>query len=385
MRYLEQVDIKGAVNWLNEEYKLRRSVPQAIQSIPALQNSVYVSGTDLQNAILSGSNDTVLFMDYKPSRWNYDEADPTEASWYDIRKNLCINQSQKLKCCFLGIKRMVPNGVLDMLSRMKNWSTHFETSHAFPTGIYPLAFANNTLYFTDVEDYAYLVCNWAKDHIYSVVYNQIQLNPYTPVSGNYRCIKISPGCQITTSELFSYINAHAKNELDGFAHDSMGHKLEFKYTDKHLKSQLGIIIASKFIKEFIMHYGITDYEISFIGQNYTDYTAGRHKTDARRFLSTNLYDNSERDEVLDEMMLWCHSSNLHINSVTNFAQHFRDLVITDIITKKSLAILPDGGFQNGWYVDNTRTNGTFYGINSDEESNIPITNSSLLKFHIELE
>ena len=134
-----------------------------------------------------------------------------------------------------------------------------------------------------------------------------------------------------------------------------------------------------------MHYGITDYEISFIGQNYTDYTAGRHKTDARRFLSTNLYDDSERDEVLDEMMLWCHSSNLHINSVTNFAQHFRDLVVTDIITKKSLAILPDGGFQNGWYVDNTRTNGTFYGINSDEESNIPITNSSLLKFHIELE
>lgn len=384
MRYLEQVDIKGAVNWLNEEYKLRRSVPQAILNIPALQNSVYVSGTDLQNAILAGSNDTVLFMDYKPSRWNYDEANPTETSWYDIRKNLCNNQAQKLKCCFIGIKRMVPNDILGMLSRMKNWSTLFETTHVFPTGIYPLAFTGNTLYFTDIEEYACLDCNWAKDHIYSADYNQIKLNSYTPVEGNYRCITISPGSQITTSGLFSYIHANAKNELDGFVHDSMGHRLDFKYTDKHLKSQLGIIIASKFIKDLIYQYGITDFDITFIGQTYTDYAAGRHKDNPRRFLSANLYNDSERDEVLFGMMSWCNSSNLHINSVANFTQHFRDLVITDTITKKSIAILPDGGFQNGWFVDNTRANGVYYGITSDEESCIPISNVSLLKFHIEL-
>lgn len=384
MRYLEQVDIKGAVNWLNEEYKLRRSVPQAILNIPALQNSVYVSGTDLQNAILAGSNDTVLFMDYKPSRWNYDEANPTETSWYDIRKNLCNNQAQKLKCCFIGIKRMVPNDILGMLSRMENWSTLFETTHVFPTGIYPLAFTGNTLYFTDIEEYACLDCNWAKDHIYSADYNQIKLNSYTPVKGNYRCITISPGSQITTSGLFSYIHANAKNELDGFVHDSMGHRLDFKYTDKHLKSQLGIIIASKFIKDLIYQYGITDFDITFIGQTYTDYAAGRHKDNPRRFLSANLYNDSERDEVLFGMMSWCNSSNLHINSVANFTQHFRDLVITDTITKKSIAILPDGGFQNGWFVDNTRANGVYYGITSDEESCIPISNVSLLKFHIEL-
>jgi hypothetical protein len=84
-------------------------------------------------------------------------------------------------------------------------------------------------------------------------------------------------------------------------------------------------------------------------------------------------------------MSWCDSARLHINSNASFKQHFRDLVITDTISKKSLAILPDGGFQNGWYVDGARANGVFFGIDSNVDDRIPIISGSLLKFHIELE
>ena len=218
-----------------------------------------------------------------------------------------------------------------------------------------------------------------------MAYNTLPLTPYSPVKGNYKCIKIQAGCQTSTTDFFKVILSEAKNELDGFMHDSKGHKLEITYTDKHLKSQLGMIIASKFIKELVSNYHLSNYDINFIGQNYTDTIYGRHKSDIKRFLSVNLYDDSERDSVLNDLMLWCPTAQLNIQSQYTLSQHFRDLVIKDVVTGKSIALLPDGGFQNGWYVDTARTSGVYYGITSDEDSNIPIVNQNLLKFHVELE
>lgn len=380
MRYLEQIDIKSAINWLEKEFELRRNVPLEIQNV--LPNSAYVSGIDLQNAILAGKDDSVLFMDYKPSRWNYDEANESESSWYDLRRNLCVN---KVKCCFRGVQRMVPQEVEDMMSRMRNWSSLYETSQVFPNGIYPLAYVNGVLYFTDIEEYACLDCNWAKDHLYSVAYQQIPMTAYTPMAGNYRCVKIPAGTQINTSDLFEYLLSCAQNELDAFKHDCSGHRLTLVYTDKHLKSQLGIIIAGKFIKELVGYFKASDYDITFVGLNYVDYASGRQKDDKRRYLSNNLYDDVDRDSVLEEVMSWCPSSRCHFNSLSSLAQHFRDLVITDTVTGKMLAILPDGGFQNGWYIDSAKAAGIFYGIQCGVDAKIPIINSSLLKFHIELE
>ena len=228
-------------------------------------------------------------------------------------------------------------------------------------------------------------CNWAKDHIYSVAFNPISLIPYSPIKGNYKCIKIQAGCQTSTTDFFKKILTVANNELDGFMHDSKGHKIDITYTDKHLKSQLGMIIATKFLKELVKHYQLSNYTINFIGQNYTDAIYGRHTNDNKRYLSVNLFDDSERDSMLNCFMRWCPPAQLNIQSQYAISQHFRDLVIKDVITGKSIALLPDGGFQNGWYVDGSRTGGIYYGITSDEESNIPIVNQNLLKFHIELE
>lgn len=127
-------------------------------------------------------------------------------------------------------------------------------------------------------------------------------------------------------------------------HDSKGHKLEITYTDKHLKSQLGMIIASKFIKELVSNYHLSNYDIIFIGQNYTDTIYGRHESDIKRFLSVNLYNDFERDSVLNYLMRWCPAEQLNIQSQYTLSQHFRDLVIKDVVSGKSIALLPDGGF-----------------------------------------
>ena len=86
-----------------------------------------------------------------------------------------------------------------------------------------------------------------------------------------------------------------------------------------------------------------------------------------------------------DFMQWCPASQLKIQSEQDIQQHFRDLVIRDVVTGKSISLLPDGGFQNGWYVDSSRTCGVYYGISCNEDSNVPIFNHNLLKFHLELE
>lgn len=110
---------------------------------------------------------------------------------------------------------------------------------------------------------------------------------------------------------------------------------------------------------------------------------GRCKDDTHRYLSSNLRDDSERDSMLKDFMQWCPTSWLNIQSEQDIPQHFRDLVIKDVVTRKSISLLPDGGFQNGWYVDSSRTRG-YYGISCNEDSNVPIFNRNLLKFHLEL-
>ena len=321
-------------------------------------------------------------MDYKPARWNYDEGEETEASWLDIRKNLCDNNNKR-KCCFLNARSHVSKDILGMLERMRAWSYHYETDCVFPEGVYPLAYVEDTLYFTDVEEYGCLDSNWARDHIYSVKYNKIHLNEYKPISSDFNRVIIEPGNnKITTSNLFNYIHANAENQLDGFMHDHKEHKLEIKYTDKHLKSQLGMIIACKFIKDFVEKYKISNYDISFMGIKYDEYT-GLTKDDVHRNLGCNLKDDTNRDKVLKDIMSWCPKLK-SIQSIPKFAQHYRDLVIMDTATQKSLAICPDGGFQNGWKIDACRST-RFYGKNCNVDSDIPLTNNTRLKFHIELE
>jgi len=383
LRYLDEIDVKKVDKWLSDENNVRKAVPGTVsKAVGSYGSASYASYIDLKDAVLAAGAHSTLFMEYKPASWNYDGDGTPSASWMDVRSELC---SVKPSCCIMGSKRLVPDNVFIMLNRISGWSSQVNCSNfTFPDGIYPLALVNGQLYFTDIEDYSYLNGNWAKDHIFVVPFSQnLALSPYSPNPNNLGLTRIQEGTQINSLDIFSIVRAGAVNTIDDFMHDAKGHKIEICYTDKHLKSQLGMMITAQFITQMLNIYSITDFSLKFVGLQFSD-EFGWKKSKPNRYITKALSDDIERDSLLNDMMSWCPTTKLTIESLEAFPQHYRDLVIKDVVTGKTLAICPDGGFQNGWFIDTSRGLTNYFGRDCDYKKSIPVFNQTLLKFHIEI-
>ena len=384
LRYLDQIDIKKTERWLDRELNVRKSVPTAVSTaVSSYGTASFASSSDLKAAVLASNvGSSMLFMEYKPASWNYDGSAAAQASWIDLRGDLCAAKSS---CCFMGIKRLVPDDILQMLNKMTVWATLYSTKYIFPEGIYPLALVNGQLYFTDIEDYAYLDSNWAKDHIFVVPFSTpVQFDTYAPTQSRLGLTKIAEGTCVNTNEIFNLVYNSSSDTIDGFMNDVAGHRIEICYTDKHLKNQLGMIITSQFIKSLLEKYHVNDFSLHFVGLVYMD-DYGWPKAQRNRYITKGLSDDIERDSLLQDMMCWCPAAKLEIESLDTFSQHYRDLVIRDTLTGKSLAICPDGGFQNGWLIDTSKGRMNYYGNACDYRSTIPVKSMALIKFHIEVD
>ena len=383
IHYLDRIDIKKTEDWLDREINVRKAVPAAVSSaVGAYGTASFASYTDLKDAVLAPGKVTTLFMEYKPASWDYDGNAATQSSWMDLRGDLCM---AKPSCCFMGIKQVIPDDILSMINKMAGWAKFYSTNYTFPMGIYPLALVNDQLYFTDIEDYSYLDCNWAKDHIFVVPFSAaIKFNSYAPTQSKLGLTKIAEGTCVSTNRIFDLVFNSSLGTIDGFMKDAAGHKIEICYTDKHLKNQMGMIITAQFIQSLLHKYGVNNFSLHFVGLEYKD-DYGWTKDKNNRYITKGLSDHSERDSLLKDMMGWCPSGNLKIESLVAFPQHYRDLVIKDTVTGKSLAICPDGGFQNGWSIDTSNGVMNYYGCACDYKSIIRIKSVALIKFHIELD
>lgn len=323
-------------------------------------------------------------MRYDASGWNYDESQPLEASWRDLRDELTIGRP---RCCFIDIPHLVSEEVKDMLDRMRNWGELYSMGDdTYPDGIYPIAWTNRRLWFTDIEENASLDCHWASDHLFSVPCEQPNIDAYMPqLSEDCKLFKMPAYSHLTSDQLLNIIDNSIGNVIQHFIQDAGDHHLKFKYTDKHLKSQLGMNITIQFIRQIVLQYNLKDYEIEFLGNEY-DLQDGFFANDNDRLLMSNMYDENERDAILANMLNVFGDNNRVVRSVHNFPQHWRDLVIEDIETHHKLSVLPNGGFQNGWFFDVANCHGVPYRCNNtDATTNIPIYNKTMLKFHIEIE
>lgn len=384
LRYLEQMDIKKTEGWLDRELNVRKAVPTAVAAaVSSYGTASFASSSDLKAAVLaSNAGSSMLFMEYKPASWNYDGSAAAQASWIDLRGDLC---AAKPSCCFMGITRLVPDDILQMLNKMTGWASLYSTNYIFPDGIYPLALVNGQLYFTDIEDYACQDSNWAKDHIFVVPFSTpVQFDTYAPAQSRLGLTKIAEGTHTNTNDIFDIVYRSSSSTIDGFMKDAAGHRIEICYTDKHLKNQLGMIITAQFINKLLNKYSVNDFSIHFVGLEYTD-DFGWPKDRCNRYITKGLSDHIERDSLLQDMMGWCPAAKLKIESLGTFSQHYRDLVIRDTTTGKSLAICPDGGFQNGWLIDISNGVMNYYGSACDYRSIIPVKSMALIKFHIEVD
>ena len=170
-----------------------------------------------------------------------------------------------------------------------------------------------------------------------------------------------------------------QGKMGQFIEGAKGHNLSFRYTDKYLKSQIGLIIMSQFVIKFMEACGIDN------PQNFENVTFDSGSFNDSNCIGTRtLISDYEHDRLRDEALREYLPGIRIVSHTPKDMPHWRALEITDNDCHTRLTIMPDGGFANGWLVD-TRRDATRNTTDDDVKSNIHLIAGHMpLAFHIGL-
>lgn len=377
MRYLMKIDILGTYQWL-EKMRLTRQVSQQI--LAQYPGATRITKGALMSAFEQSVNmDKMLFVGNDLNVWNYDIDNLTIPSWKKMNINWANNGGQKFPLVLSATLPCVPvelsSSVLVMQSNMD-----FNTLQvAQPAGIHYLAYVNNTLYFTDDEKYVQLNGDWAGGDIYAVsMVSKPDIVPYTPTLPKVELVWISPSQRIKSTGLYDLVNCQDTNHvMETFLQNANGHRLHFKYTDEHLKTQLGMYLTIQFIRKMAEISNCSEYDVVMVNEEYQLKT-GRTKDDSYRRLADVLSDNAERDSLLEDLLGELDCSGFLIDCLDKGSSpHWRCLEVQDLDTGRTLKVLPHGGFATDWSFDSTNANGVrYYCNNTNTRSSVPIISNN---------
>ncbi len=151
-------------------------------------------------------------------------------------------------------------------------------------------------------------------------------------------VYLKAGTTIKTTELMEKIAEDAEI-IDHFIASHKDDPLEISYTDKHLKSPLGMLITVQAIRWIINQWNKTDkIQVSFALQSYYE----RNLTGR---VDRNMPDSDERNSFLSDL---CPPKWNATISEERHLPHWRVLTVQS--GDDRLDIFPDGGFANGWVI-----------------------------------
>lgn len=263
--------------------------------------------------------------------------------------------------------------------------------------LYPLAYIDGSLYFTNSREHAMLNDKWGNGTMFCVRTtnpasgaNAIDL-AYKPTTrllkiegDSYQTIKskqLGNIIQQETSGLIEQFINYAK-ECDG--------NMVISYQDEHLKSVLAMVLALQTIEHFVKQ-TYKAFTLQFLIEKYEE-------SSAKDNVSSNLPTFAKRDEYLDGITRkWIEELNDESHGV-NAGQlipvkslerrsltHWR--VLTIQCGDKKLCIYPDGGFLNGWKITSQAgANRKFYtNDTTDTTDNITLVRTQDIKFDVTIE
>lgn len=376
MRYLEEVDIKATYDWLKEESTSRNLIPSVISS--AYQNAICSSLIDIKNG-LDQAQTATLFVQPDINKWNYELDNASVPSWKDFRNDFKLRGNLKTELAFCGDPGVIPAEAKDIIKHSENWATFAKTTPA-NNGIYPLAYVDGWLYMTDDAKTADFNGFWGSGEIFAVQVPKPQVNVFNPVLTGFSELFIAAGTTLKSSkgllDLIIQLDRSESDTISQFITTAHGHKLEFRYMDEHLKTQLGTIMIIQFIEAFAKQVGcdITECKIVFENEEFHDYS-GKLCSDKYRRISDSFQSDADVEEMIDDLLTnknWDYKIDTKPH---NSLPHWRSLMIKDKTANVTLTIKPHGGIANGWFIDTaeTRKKGVFYrSDNSDSRSDIPL-------------
>lgn len=366
----EYINLDATRRWLVDEYDSRKTVPEVVAKLDTKAATVSGFKATLHNAIREGQVVVTLFADWD-SLGDFQEFITINTPWYkDANPN-------RVSTCFIkDPQNIVVLPPYEDLNRIEvHTSLKQLTRGDLPATLYPLALIGDDLYLTEDSEAVQYNGNWGNTiKVYRVDSNASQLGTIedltyeTPTDS--KNVYLGTGTLITTSELMEKIKKKAEI-IDHFIASHKDDPLEISYTDKHLKSPLGMLITVQAIRWIINQWNNTDgIQVNFALQSYYE----RNLTGR---VDRNMPDSDERNRFLRKLCpkKW----NAAISEEDNLP-HWR--VLTMQSSGDRLDIFPDGGFANGWVIARKKP---YFGINDiDIDTEINIRLREQIKYNIAL-
>ena len=373
MRYLEDVDVLATYSWLEEELASRNPIPDNI--LNAHNNAIRTSLAYILESLKNGTEAT-LFVLPDIRSWNYEMPETAIPSWKDTRIDFKLSGPTKTEIAFLGDPGVIPIEAADVIKHPEDWAS-FGLAEPVFDGIYPLAYIDGWLYFTDDRESVQFNGNWGNGNIYAEQTQKPAVRAFTPVLSQYKEFHIEPGTKLDSPKglLNLLISLDDSHQIDHFIQMAHGHRIEFNYMDEHLKTTLGVVQLLQFIKAFIVKLGgEASAKIVFTNEEF-NIPGGRAYDDTYRRLTDQFRSHEDCKNTIDELLGetdWDYSID---TKTSNTLPHWRCLTVKDLDNGSTLTIKPHGGIANGWYINSAETRRmhiSFNVSNTDINSDIPL-------------
>lgn len=387
-QYINKLDIDKALAWIEEEVAAQNVLPSEIADI--FPNATETSLLQLQRNFEKNIGDATLFFDATYSHWDYDD---TDLGWKGRLMHKFVSRGQYTNVCIYGeSSNPVIEPIKDVIRSIKGWAKSAQRISKPFNDIFPLAYIDGYLYFTNNPECSSLNGKWSAGTVYYTYAPEFKVEGEvfdTTIPVNTTCIFKLEGSEnrnIKSNELGAIIHANSQSLVEDFiAHckSNPNETVSVIYQDEHMKSVLSIVLALQTINYFLHEIG-NEFTLQFMIE---EYDAPNGRADSIR---ANQPDSDRRDNWLKSLSnQWIEDlegeglygeiepiESLPKNSLT----HWR--VLSFECAGKKISIYPDGGFMNGWGMD--RHDHSYDTSNITHDSDVSLFRTQDIKFDIQI-
>ena len=392
LHYINLIDIFAAKEWITEEITARKTLPAAIQS--TFEDATETSLSKMEQAFALSLKESVLFVDDDFNKWDYDGS---SHSWRSRFFSYFAPKGQFTTLCVAANSDESmgePNKAMIRLA--KGWVKSAVTikNPYKDNGIYPLAYIEGRLYYTNNPEHITLNDRWGNGTIYcsrtrGILKGAVEIDTSIPAN-NTRVFTIGQNDSliIKSTALGELIKTKSDTLISDFISHCKSHSqdgVSFVYQDEHMKSVLAMVICLQTIGYFIKEIG-HKYTLEFKIERYED-NNGRSRS-----LTINQPTSLERDRWLNDLAKGLVDELENVNAIEGTLvpivsgakrslTHWRVLEI--VCAGKKISIYPDGGFANGWQIYNDPASYQRYDINSiDYDTVVGLIRNQDIKYDV---
>ncbi len=361
LRFAKYMDAQAAIDWIEEERTSCVACEASVKKV--LPNAIPISAVDMQAAFASATDTKVLFFGDDYGTWNSDE-------WLTWFKDKFLNKGFVSLCVAKTGAGMIPEPTLEMLRGVSGVTDKIVSGQSkfSQHDVYPLAYAGGYLYFVTEREKAQWNKTWGNATTYRA---KVKLDDSVSgladidltYSANTAVFKLNDPdtAKIVSTDLGKILEARANAVVDAFLNhcSACADDLKVEYCDKHLKTTFGIIETFQVVEHFVKKIG-KPFSLHF---KILDFAGGHPNTS----IFSNLPDAVAVEAMINKIGGQRNSirivlgqgsvsekptcSGLTVEKKKTYEfEHWRELRL--VCGDKALSIYPDGGFANGWNLDN---------------------------------